>query len=571
MSFLKNVVRNLPRFKYRSPITFNCSANILRKPARCFSVDSRLCHKMYMEHENRYAYDIMRNKGYAMEIETAKETTTSLNKESLNELLQENWSNKTPSQIFKAYTKLSTYCSEINLCISNNMFDNFIDDLTDIINKATDTELVSVFYALNQWPETESIRTRNLIEVWAALDDACLERVNRWTPDETLSFIALFYMLNVSKVSDFCRKGLIKLAAKAKGLTREQLVQTMFFVGIQRKSPHDVHNLEVQLSNIFTQFSVDELAIISMGFFKSRTPLRSVELVKKIIQKIMENPRDIHEVSLAALLKIVRYSMRMPSTDCIALMYELLGVLKHEVPRLSVMCNVHIALLGTSKLILHKDCLDSVAEISLKRFSETRLKDLERLVLTYGTLNYLPQTQEDFIDRIIEELRKPERQAEIQNHGKTFACCVSYLGLLGKYPVDLISQVLSEEFLKNTYGRPVFTYCKEILVLNNTSEIFIKDQEMNCLARKETIMLAKKYTDYMPSEDFKKQYNTTEKMILDIIIMLKELRGGSEFVTGDHILSHHQRGGMVLHTYIHKHTLINLSVDSNAVCHCCVG
>ncbi|KOB73408.1 FAST kinase domain-containing protein 5 [Operophtera brumata] len=471
---------------------------------------------MYMEHENSYAYNIMRNKGYAMDIETAKETT-SLNKESLHKLLEENWSNKQPSQIFEAYTKLSVYCSENNLCISNTMFDNFIDDLTDVINKATDTELVSIFYALNMWPETESIRTRNLIEVWAALDEACLERVNKWSPDETLSYIALFYMLNVSKVSDFCRKGLIKLAAKAKGLTRKQLVQTMFFVGIQRKSPHDVHNLEVHLSNNFTQFSVDELAIMSMGFFKSRTPIRSVELVKNIMLKIMENPKDIHEVSLAALLKVIRYSMKMPLDDCIALMYELLGVLKHEVPRLSVMCNVHIALLGTSKLILHQDCLDSVAETSLKRFSETRLKDLERLALTFGTLNYLPQTQEDFLDRIIEELRKPERQSEIQSHGRTFACCVSYLGLLGKYPVDLISQVLSEEFLKNTYGRPIFTYGKEILVLNNTAEIFCKEQEINRLKRKETIMLAKKYTDYMPSEDFKKQYNV-DLFFTDLIL-----------------------------------------------------
>lgn len=514
----------------------------LQKSAKCFSVANRLCQKMYMEYENKYAYDIMRNKGYVVDIETAKETTP-MNKDTLHELLQENWSKKQPSEIFEAYTKLSAYCSENIMCISNTMFDNFIDDLTDNINKATDTELVSLFYALNMWPETESIRTRNLIEVWAALDDACFERLKRWSPNETLSFIALFFMLNVSKVSDFCKKGLIKLAYRAKVLTPEQLVQTMFFVGIQRQSPHDMHNLEVCLSNNFSQFSVDELAIMSMGFFKSKTPIRSVELVKNIIHKIMDDPKNIHEVSLAALLKVIRYSMKMPLDDCIALMHELLGVLKHEVPRLSVMCNVHIALLGTSKLILHKECLDSVAEHCIQKMSEARLKDLERLALTYGTLNYLPQTQENLMDKIIEELRKPERQLEIKSHGRTFACCVSYLGLLGKYPDDLISQVLNKEFLNNTYGKTTFNYGKEVLVLNNSVEIFSTEQGIHRLTSNETVMLAKKYTDYMPSKDFIKQYNITEKSILDIMKILEQLRGGCDYFAADHILSHHQRGG----------------------------
>lgn len=545
MTYTMNIVRSLFVFRYLRPPTVTTALIKIQQSARCFSRDIKLCQKMFMEHENKYAYNIMRNKGYAIDIETAGKINV-MNKDSVHELLQENWSNKQPSQVLEAFTKLSTYCSENNVCISNNMFDNFIDDLTDKINKFTDAELVSAFYALNVWPETESIRTRNLIEVWAALDDACLERVNRWSPDETLSFIALFYMLNVSKVSDFCKKGLIKLAFKAKGLTPEQLVQTMFFVGVQRKSPHDIHNLEVFISKNFSKFSVDEIAIMSMGFFKSRIPIRSVELVKQIIEKIMENPKNIHEVSLAALLKIIRYSIKTPFDDCIAKMYELLGVLKHEVPRLSVMCNVHIALIGTSKLILHKDCLDSVAELCLKKLSDARLKDLERLVLTYGTLNYLPETKENFIDQIIEELRKPERQSELHSHGRTFACCLSYLGLLGKYPVDLISQVLNNDFLKNTYGKSVFNYGKEILVLNNNAEIFCKELKVNCLTEKEYIILAKKFTDYMPSEDFKKQYNLTETMIIEIIKILKQSRGGSDFIAADHILSHHQRGGRYL-------------------------
>lgn len=544
MSFLTKMMRNVARFRHLNQINVTSCAHsrYLQKSSRDFSSNPALYIKMYMEHENKYAYNIMRNKGFAVDIEAIRECSP-LDKNNFLELIELDWSTKSPAQIFEVFPKFGSYCKENKMCISNALFDNYIDNLTDSMNKATDEELVSLFYSFNQWPETPSIRTRNFIEVWVALDDACHSRLNNWSPEQMLSFISLFYMLNVTKVSDSSRKMIEKLANKAKKLTPEQLVCTLFFVGVQRRPPYDMHNLEVHLEKNFSQFSVDDLAIMSMGFFKSKTPIRSNHLVMNIMEVVIDNSKTIHEVSLAALLKVIRYSMRVPFEEALSMIYKMLDAIQEEIPRLSPMCNVHIALLGTTKLILHKGCLKTIAETVIDKLPETRLKDLERLTLSYGTFRYTPETDKNLFNEILKELRRPERDDEIKGHGRSFASCVQYFGLMGIYPVDLINRVLHPNFLMETYGKQSFNYGREVLCLNNIARIFCGDEKINFLSDKEAKILSNKYTDFVPNEDFKKQYNITEKMFIDVVTVLRKIRGGSEFVIGDHILSHHQRGG----------------------------
>lgn len=526
---------------YRKQIIILNSVNRQEMVNRNFHCNSNLFVKMFMEHENNYAYSVMESKGYVNSIILKKVESTTLAKEQVDTIITKDWSKANPEETFESFSMLAEYCTENNIQISNRMFDNFIDYLTDYIKLASDKELESVFFSLAKWPEPESIRTRNFIEVWAALDDECLARLQTWTFEQQFYFLSLFFMMNTSRVSDFTRKCLLRFASKAKQLTPGQLVQTFFYICLQRKQPFDMHNLELHLESHFSEFSIDDLAIMSMGFFKSKTPIRNMDLIEKIAEKVMKYPKDIHEMSLAALLKIIRYSMKIPRSSII---YKLLDTMQHEVPRLSIMCNVHLALAGTSTLTLHEGCLTKIAEHIINNLSTARLKDLERLVLTYGTFNFKPMTTECLFEKIMEELRNPQRELEVLKYGRSYACCIAYLGLLGIYPVELMSNALSSEFLLKTYGKQCYTYGREILTIHNTAQIFCKEAKMNRLDDKVAIKLAKKFTDYVPNENFKKQYNTSEKMFLDVFKVLREHRD-EHYVVGDHIVTHHQRGGTI--------------------------
>lgn len=539
MSTIMKIVKCLTYPRIRNHFTLLGSISSLQK-YRYFHNSQRL-HLMYKEHENKYAYNILINKGYAINLNPEIEIS-SLSNERFEEIIRDNWSFKTPQELFSVFAQLGEYCCHNKLSISDTMFDNYIDCLTDNIRLASDQELESLFYALNKWPNPSSIRVRNYIEVWTALDDECLKRVRNWSYDQLLSFTALFYLLNVTRVSDFSIKSLQKLSSKAKQLTPCQTVQTLFFIGVLRKQPFDMHNLELHLINNFSKFTIDDLAIMSMGFFKSKTPIRNMALVSQMMNLVKQNAKNIHEVSLAALLKIIRYSVKITVDDSI---YQLLDKLQHEVSRLSIMCNVHLALLGTSTLTLHKHCLTNIAENVIKNISKTRIKDLERMVLTFSTFNLIPKTEECFFSKVVDELRKPEREEEIMLYGRSFTCCLSYLGISGIYPIDLIRKALDPKFLKTTYGDQVYHYGKEILAINNTAELFCNSSELTLLSEKTIKVLAKKYTDYVPTLNYAKQYNITERMMLDVMKVLKDCYGGDDYVIGDHILCHHQRGGQL--------------------------
>ncbi|XP_047545545.1 uncharacterized protein LOC125077613 [Vanessa atalanta] len=520
------------------------SISIQKVTINKFHSTTNVYAKMFIEHENKYACNVMENNGYPVvltNIDIRKPQT--LSGEHYKNILENNWLKETPQTIFQLFSSLGEYCSQHNICISSKQFDNYIDALTDRIQVATDEELKSIFYALKKWPETESIRTRNYIEVWAALDDECFNRLKNWSFDEMLSFMSLFYMLNVTKLSSFASRCLLKFTSKAKQLTKTQLVQTLFFIGIMRKSPPEIHNLEIKVEERFTEFTVDELAIIAMGLFKSKTPIRSITLISKFMDKIIENSSQIHEVSLASLLKIIRYSIKKTENNK---MYDMLETLQHETPRLSIMCNVQMALVGSSTLTLHENCLKKIAEAAIVSIPTARLKDLERLVLTYGIFNFKPKTKFCLFSKVLDELRNPERAEEINQHGRSFSCCVAYLCLLNIHAFDLMNKILSSDFLQNAYGKHCYQYGREILTIHNTVKIFGKNKVVNLLKDNQVVLLSKKYTDYIPNEDYEKQYNISEKMFIDVVNILRDMRGGKNFVTSYHILTHHQRGDIII-------------------------
>ncbi|XP_068629636.1 FAST kinase domain-containing protein 5, mitochondrial-like [Battus philenor] len=541
MGFYK-LLRHLLHSNYRNQVknVVDKRNNVIFSQRRYLYSSSKFCVKMHMEHEYNYAYSIMENKGYALKINFDDKMRSS-SVHSLQDLLSQNWSQEKPKKIFETFPLLGQVCSEQNLCISNKIFDDFIDNLTDNLADASDEELKSVFYSLLNWPQVKYNRTRNFIEVWVALEDECLKRLKHWTYDEMLMFVTLFYMLNIIRVSDFPHKCLLRLASKAKHLTPAQLVQCMFFIGVRKYSPDNVHNFEVCISENFDKFTIDELAIISMGFFKGKTPIRNINFVENIINKMKENSSQIHEISLIALLSIIHYSVKYGTDDTI---YNLLDKLHSEIPRLSVLCNVHLGLLGTSTSTLHKGCLNAIADKINASMSEARIKDLERLALIFGTLNYKPNCK-DLFSNIIKEFKKPEREPEINYHGRSFACGIANLGLLGLYDQELIKKVLDPIFLEKTYGKYCVTYGREILTLHNIATIFFKDSNISPLSDKEAVLLAKKYTYFLPDEKFQKKFNTIERIFLDVFDILNESRG-SGYVTGGHVISHHPRGDIIL-------------------------
>lgn len=53
--------------------------------------------------------------------------------------------------------------------------------------------------------------------------------------------------------------------------------------------------------------NVDELAVVALGYFKTKTKIKLVSIMRTMIEKVEQSSEHIHEISLTAILKVMGY------------------------------------------------------------------------------------------------------------------------------------------------------------------------------------------------------------------------------------------------------------------------
>lgn len=136
-------------------------------------------------------------------------------------------------------------------------------------------------------------------------------------------------------------------------------------------------------------------------------------------------------------------------------MYDLLDSIVPEISRLSLLCCLHIALLGTTLSIFHPESLKSVSQKfvdNITNMDKVRLKDIERLLLALTMFDFDPKTTPDIYNCIYKEMHKEERAIEIEMYPRCLSSALSFLIIKNIYAEKLISTVLHQDFITNTYG-----------------------------------------------------------------------------------------------------------------------
>lgn len=82
----------------------------------------------------------------------------------------------------------------------------------------------------------------------------------------------------------------------------------MFYANTSRKflPTLPMYDIEQELCSYYNDFSIKELGIIALGFFKSQTPIRNQELVKNLYISVINNITNINSLELAAFLKVFK-------------------------------------------------------------------------------------------------------------------------------------------------------------------------------------------------------------------------------------------------------------------------
>lgn len=91
-------------------------------------------------------------------------------------------------------------------------------------------------------------------------------------------------------------------------MTPKQLVQTMFYANTNRKffPTLPMYDIEQEICSYYNDFNIRELGIVSLGFFKTQTPIRSQELVRNMYKSVINEIHNINSIELAAFLKVFK-------------------------------------------------------------------------------------------------------------------------------------------------------------------------------------------------------------------------------------------------------------------------
>ncbi|XP_018328686.1 FAST kinase domain-containing protein 5, mitochondrial isoform X3 [Agrilus planipennis] len=543
--------------KYTSVIIFS-------EQRRTFSVSTFLTSKLFTEHENDFAFQVMKKISLPrlenFQLKSPNEAISSLEK--FNGHLNQEWRSKTASEIIQCFIDCLDYCVNNNITVADPRFDKLVDGLVDHVEHINDEELSQLLQCLTKYPSTDSHKSHNFHDIWSALDDLCCWKLPTWTLEKMFHFAELWYNLRLGRISRYNSQFVKYLHENSSKLNGTHLICTCFYLNLCRNFEF-AKDFESQLEDYIDSFSIDEMAVVSMGFFKSRTPIQSKTILNNFIRKIKRERSKIKDISLSAILKLLRLS----STPTLSEKFtDLLDVLTEEVDRLSNLSCLHIALLGTNLQLLHEKSVSKVSRKLVKDFGDVdkiRLKDIERLLLVLTTFELHPKTEPDVFKAAYDEIHQERRLTEIIRHPKCLPCILHYLSIKGIYSYELMNRILDPDFIIETFGKSPKSIPRELFCLDPSIEIECPDYKGHRLSKEVRRKVTKWNTEYTPSVGQTKKPTAADLLAIDVTETVSKIVIHKSHYFINHILPHFSRSDIIICKNIRREEFIKIEGFEN--------
>ncbi|XP_074097160.1 FAST kinase domain-containing protein 5, mitochondrial [Cotesia typhae] len=493
--------------------------------------------------ENLYAYKILKNSSKVSTIVPLLIPEEDVPEDVVARILEKNHEDYSPTEVLEDFRLLSFHRGRQKTgLLTAEKHQNILQTLKKYLNDFSDEELWSLFQYIELWyPMKLSTKQPLLIELEKAMDQECLMRMNIWSVDEWLKTCDLWYHLRQLRESKFVFRCMKKLGRKPSKLTAGNYLHYMFLFNISRKADLNMYELEYRLEKCVNQFNGNELGIISMGFFKTCTPIINPALLEKIIDNCIKDINQIEEISFTAIMKITRYSIGLNN---LGKFRKLLYAVKPRIPSASTTTLVHTAHAAATVLAYEKEVIDEVLDKFVSCISTARLKDLERMLFSLAIFKYPKESPQYKL--IIDELRNPRRTAELKKFSKCLTTSLMHLSYADIYPQDLIAKVLSPEYLKEVFNNNAFRIGRECMVVDMGLKIEVPEYKGPFLPERVINYLSKRYSSSeIDVGDPTGKVPSFQRFTLEFVQLLKEAVGSKDIIVLQ-VLPHLQRSEVLM-------------------------
>lgn len=223
----------------------------------------------------------------------------------LQDVLDKQWISMNVNEILENFKLLSYYVKNNNEeSLTDPKYQGILEVMASKAPEYSDEDIKTLLKYLEFWRFDAKNTTFTLF--FKAIDQECVKRKDNWSVDEIFLMIDLFFKIRLNRISDFTWYNLNRLGWKVKRLTPTQLVQFAFFLKVNRMIRSPMYNIEFFFEKNFDEFTIDELAVFAMVFTKYNTSIKSMDFLIKIIQKLINEIDTVNDVTLSALLKVIR-------------------------------------------------------------------------------------------------------------------------------------------------------------------------------------------------------------------------------------------------------------------------
>lgn len=170
----------------------------------------------YLDTENYNAHNVM------VQDEAYSETVVNpdiwqdwhiVTDQEFHELVKQESMEKTVIQVCNDFLKVSTYVMGKNFDLTDPMFDVLRNQLIAVLPQLTDCQLKSIMKLIPIW-NIKNAKHPVFFNLWSALDKQCVDRHRKWSLNKLLLFMDHWYIMRLSRMSNFVWVGVRKLARK---------------------------------------------------------------------------------------------------------------------------------------------------------------------------------------------------------------------------------------------------------------------------------------------------------------------------------------------------------------------
>lgn len=171
---------------------------------------------LFLDHENINAHSLMANDpAYSDTIvnTNVQEDWPFVTDKQFHALITQDFSLKTPNEICDDFQKISVYSMGKEFNIIDTVFDGFRNKLIAILPDVTDDQLMRILKLIPLW-KTKNAKNPVFYQLWSQCDKQCMERYKKWSLNKMLLFMDCWYLMKLSRMSNFVWLGVRKLAYK---------------------------------------------------------------------------------------------------------------------------------------------------------------------------------------------------------------------------------------------------------------------------------------------------------------------------------------------------------------------